>query len=215
MRILLIALLLIVLTPSFSQYNRLIKVNTGVSSEQFEHKQIANAINDTGATKMDYLSWSPTISYTHEIMLGQILSVSGNIGFQYLNIYYGPKHYGSPYMFLSLNPQVSLFYRKGFEYYVKLRIGSSFYFHSPEIMPDPTQRILPNTVNIFTGVTLGGFNYFINDNIGLNLELSIWSPELATFGVSYRFYKGELPKIQGEEQKEALPDSLNIEKPNQ
>lgn len=214
MRTQLLALFLIVFNTGFSQYNRLIKVNTGVSSEQFEHKQIANAINDTGAIKMDYLSWSPTISYTHEIMLGQILSISGNIGFQYMNIYYGPDHYGSPYMYASINPQVSLFYRKGFEYYVKFRIGSSFYFHSPELLPDPAQRIMPNTVNIFTGVTLGGFNYFINDNIGINLELSIWSPELATFGVSYRFYRGELPKVQGENQEAIPPDSLNIEKPN-
>jgi hypothetical protein len=215
MRIKLLVLLLIVFTSGFSQYNRLIKVNTGVSSEQFEHQQISKAINDTGAVKLDYLSWSPTLSYTHEIMLGQILSVSGNIGFQYMNLYYGPDHYGAPYMYISVNPQVSLYYRKGFEYYVKLRIGSSFYFHNPHLLPDPAQRLMPNTANIFTGVTLGGFNYFINDHFGLNLELSIWSPELATFGVSYRFYRGELPKIQGEDQDNVIADSLNIEKPNQ
>ncbi|MCB9222871.1 MAG: hypothetical protein R2780_13595 [Crocinitomicaceae bacterium] len=177
-------------------FNRLIKVHTGISNEQFENYRLANAINDTASQKFEFLSWSPTLSYTHEIALGQILSVSGNVGFQYMNIYYGSEHYGAPYFYTSLNPQVSVFYRKKFEYYVKLRVGVSVYLHHPDIIPDPARRLLPERVNLFTGVTLGGFNYFFNDRFGLNLEISVWSPELATFGFSYRFFKGELPVIQ-------------------
>lgn len=177
-------------------YNRLIKLNVGYSGEQLDHRQYANAINDTGAVKFEFVSWSPSLSYTHEIMFGQVLSVSANVGYQYMNMFYGHQHYGGQYFYISLNPQVTLFHRKKFEYYVKLRAGATFYLHNPEVIPEPTRRLLPNTVNMFTGVTLGGFNYFITEKIGLNLELSIWSPEMATFGVSYRFYRGEIPEIQ-------------------
>ncbi|MEX1000862.1 MAG: hypothetical protein WDZ35_01975 [Crocinitomicaceae bacterium] len=179
-------------------YNRVIRVNTGISGEQFDHRAYANAINDTGAVKFEFLSWSPTLSYTHEFTFGQILSLSGSVGFQYMNLFYGPDHYGGSYFYASVNPQLILFKRKKFEYYIKLRIGATFYMHNRTIIPEPARRLLPQTVNIFTGVTIGGFNYFITDKIGLNLELSIWSPEMATFGISYRFFKGELPEIQNE-----------------
>lgn len=193
-------------------YNRIIKVNMGMSGEQLDHIQIKNAINDTGSVKMEFLSWTPTISYTHEFIFGQVLSISGNVGFQYMNLYYGHQHYGAPYFYISANPQVSLFYRKGFEYYIKLKVGSSFYIHDPDVIPEPTRRLMPETANFFTGVTLGGFNYFITDRLGLNLELSIWSPEMATFGLSYRFFKGELP----EENNEPLnPIENPIEKNNE
>jgi hypothetical protein len=192
-------LLLFICIPSFAQptpFNRLMKVHVGMTSEQLDHYRYAKAINDTGDVQLDYLSWSPSVSYTHEFALGQILSVSGNIGFQYLNLYYGNQHYGAPYFYASINPQVSVFYRRKFEYYVKLRVGATFYIHNPDIIPDPARRLMPETVNMFTGITLGGFNYFITDKFGLNLELSVWSPELATLGFSYRFFKGELPEVQ-------------------
>ena len=40
--------------------------------------------------------------------------------------------------------------------------------------------------------------FFLPDKLGLNLELSIWSVEMATFGLTYRFFHGELPDIQNE-----------------
>ena len=58
------------------------------------------------------------------------------------------------------------------------------------------RRLFPEKVNLFTGVTLGGFNYYISDHLGLNLELSIWAPEMATLGITYRFFHGDLPTIQ-------------------
>ena len=199
MRSLIISLIILTQFHVHAQpYNRLIKLNLGMSGEHIDHIAIKNSINDTGAVKLDFLSWSPTISYSHEIIFGQVLSLSGAVGFQYLNLYYGPKHYGAPYFYASVNPQVSLFYRKGFEFYVKLKVGATFYIHDPDVIPEPARRLLPGNVNIFTGVTLGGFNYFITDRLGLNLELSIWSPEMATFGLSYRFFRGELPEIENE-----------------
>ncbi|UKN01812.1 hypothetical protein K6119_18990 [Paracrocinitomix mangrovi] len=192
-------------TQAQSTYNRLIQFNAGFSKVHLDNIRIQNAINDTSAQKFEILSWTPTISYTHEFALGQIISVSGSVGFQYLNIYYGPDYYGAPYFYISANPKVSLFYRKGFEYYIKLRVGGSFFIHHPDVIPEPTRNLLPERANFFTGVTLGGFNYFINDKIGLNLELSIWSPEMATFGLTYRFLKGEQPTLQNDKQDNELP----------
>jgi hypothetical protein len=194
-------------TAGFAQkpptaFNTVIKVHTGISNEQIEHVRLRNAINDTGSVKMDFVSWSPTISYTQEFALGRVLYLSGNIGFQYMNLYYGPDHYGAPFFWFSVNPMVMVYSRKKFEYYVKLRAGCSIFIHEPEIIPEPTGRLVPRNINLFTGVTLGGFNYFINDKIGLNLELSIWSPELATFGISYRWFRGELPEVQNNKNKD-------------
>lgn len=182
---------------AFSQpYNRLVKWNLGFTRPHLQYIKIKNEINDTGQVNMEFLSWTPSISYSHEFIFGKVLSVSGTAGFQYLNIYYGPKHYGAPFFYLTVNPQVSIVYRKNFEFYMKLKAGASFFIHQENVLPATTQRFVPETVNLITGVTLGGFNYFINDKLGLNLELSVWSVEMATFGLTYRFFKGELPEIQ-------------------
>lgn len=168
----------------------------GVSYDQFAHKNSFAAINDTSQSKFELVTVLPTFAYSHEFVITDILSISGRAGFQYLNEYYNNQYFGSPYLFLSVNPQVSVFYRNGFEYYVKLQAGITCWFQHKEILPDQTSRFFPDKVNLFTGVTIGGFNYFITDHLGLNLELNIWSPEMVTFGVSYRYFKGELPEIQ-------------------
>lgn len=176
-------------------HNRLLKINVGVSSEQFIHKSTFQDINDTSLHEFEMVTTMPTFSYSHEFVINDILSMSGKVGFQYMNAFYDNQHYGTPFLYISANPQVSLFYRKGFEIYVRLQAGISFWFNKPEILTDQMKRLFPEPVNFFTGVT-GGFNYFLTDHLGLNLELSIWSPEMVTFGISYRYFKGELPAIQ-------------------
>lgn len=176
-------------------HNRVIKLNTGISTEQLDYSSTIKRINDTSKFDYDFISWSPVISYTHEFVVNPVLSVSGNLGYQYLNINYNYQHFGSPFLFFGISPQISIFYRNGFEYYVRLRAGGSVFFQDKSIIDNQHDRYFPETFNFYTGFTFGGFNYFLNDNWGLNLELSIWSPELATFGVSYRFFKGELPEI--------------------
>jgi len=177
-------------------HNRLVKINVGVSSEQYRHKNTFDAVNDTSLHEFELVTTMPTFSYTHEFVINDVLSLSGKAGFQYMNAFYDNQHYGSPYIYVSVNPQVSVFYRKGFEYYIRLQAGVSFWFNKPDMLTDQMRRLFPNHVNFFTGVTLGGFNYFISDHIGLNLELSIWSPEMVSFGISYRYYNKELPDIQ-------------------
>ena len=197
---------------AYSQpYNRVIKWNVGFTLPQLQHINLTKDINDTGSVKMDFLSWTPSISYSHEFIFGKVLSVSGTAGFQYLNLYYGPAHYGAPFFYATVNPQVSIVYRKNFEFYMKLQAGASFFMHNPDVLPGSLRRLTPDKVNLITGVTLGGFNFFINDKLGLNLELSVWSVEMATFGLTYRFFKGELPEIQNES--EETPNELENKTP--
>ena len=197
MKICFTLLLLLTLNSGFSQFhNRMIKVSSGVSYDQFRRKNLFEALNDTSSQEFDFVTAMPLIAYSHEFVLNNVLSFSGRLGFQYTNEYYNHTYFGSPLLYLSVNPQVSVFYRKGFEYYVKLQAGITFWFSHLELLNDQQKRFFPDKVNFFTGVTLGGFNYFINDKLGLNLEINLWSPELATFGITYRYYKGELPVIQ-------------------
>jgi hypothetical protein len=168
----------------------------GFTSEQINFKNDILTYNDTSIHQFEFVSKSPAISYTHEFVLGERFSISGKIGFQYLNIFYDNQHYGSPLVYGSVNPALSIFYNGKFEYYIKLQAGYIYRFNNPNMISGVARRLFPETNNIFVGVTVGGFNYYISDKLGLNLELSIWSPELLTFGLSYRFFRGEIPTIQ-------------------
>ncbi len=179
-------------------HNRLIKFNVGFTNEQIDHKGIIEDYNDTtvGPGTFEFVSKAPSFSYTHQYVISDIISFSGKAGFQYLNIFFNNQHYGSPFVYFSINPELSIIYRKRFEYYIKLQAGLSYWFNRPDLLNGPIERVFPTGVTPFTGVTIGGFNYYISDKLGLNLELSLWSPEVLTFGLSYRFFKGELPTLQ-------------------
>ncbi|MBN4072741.1 hypothetical protein JYT74_01745 [Crocinitomix catalasitica] len=182
--------------------NRLINFRLGYTIEQLFHKSLIDDINDTSTKKFDLVTQMPSISYAHEFILGNVLSIGGTVGFQYMNVFYGAKHFGSTYFFASVDPRVSIFTRLRFEYYMKLHIGATIWTHDISQLNDRGQRLFPGRANFFTGVTLGGFNFFLNERWGINIELSIWSPELAAIGLTYRFYRGKLPKIQGDEDDE-------------
>lgn len=197
MRLFILTCFLVFNSLSWGQlYNRLIKLNVGVTSEQIDLKNQIAYINDTSAIQFDFVSKSPAISYSHEFIFGNILSITGKAGFQYFNIYYNNTYFGSPYAYISAGPQFSLFSRKHFEYYMKFQVGVNYWFNNADALSPDIKRMIPNEPSIFTGVTIGGFNYYLTDSFGLNLELSIWQPELLTFGLTYRFYHGEKPSIQ-------------------
>jgi len=185
------------ISHSFTQLpNRLIKFNVGISNEQIDLKRSINEYNDTSSKKFEMVSMMPIVSYTHDFIFSNRLSISGKVGFQYLNLFYNNQHFVSSFLFLSVNPTISIYYQKKFEYYIKLQVGADYWFNEPEFLDYQTRKIYPKKVNPIIGVTLGGFNYYISEKLGLNLELSIWSPEFLTFGVSYRFLKGKVPTIQ-------------------
>lgn len=188
---------------SFSQiiggngYNQVSKLSIGYSNEHLDHYILKNGINDTGNVSLNFKGWSPSISYTHEFVFGDILSLCGNLGYQYMNLTYGNQKYGGSFMYFSAAPKVTLVHRLNFEYYMKLKVGGVIYFHEPDLIPEPARRFLPDKANIFTGVTLVGLDFLLANNLGLNVEVSVWSPEFITAGISYRFYGKELKGLKG------------------
>lgn len=177
-------------------HNRVLKFNMGVTYDQFAHQNAFEAINDTSSHEFEFVTAMPVMTYSHEFVANNVLSFSGRVGFQYLNEFYDNQHFGSSFVFLSFNPQISVFYKRGFEYYIKLQAGGVYRFQKNDLLDDQMRRLFSDNLSVFTGVTIGGFNYFISDHLGLNLEVNIWSPEFVTFGLSYRYFKGELPEIE-------------------
>lgn len=177
-------------------HNRMLKFSSGVSYDQFVNKKVFGEINDTSSHLFEHVWAMPVLAYSHEFTMNNVLSFSGRLGYQYLNHFYDHQHFGSQLLYGSANCSISVFYRKGFEYYVKLQAGLVYRFIELDRLEPQMRRQFPENLNLFTGVTLAGFNFFITDKLGLNLELNIWSPEMATFGITYRYFKGELPEIQ-------------------
>jgi hypothetical protein len=173
------------------------KLSIGYSSEHLDHYILKEGINDTGMVKMDFESWAPSVSYTHDFVFGNIITLSANLGFQYMNMSYGGEKYGGTYIYTSIAPSATILHRQFFEYYIKLKIGATFYFHEPNLVPDPARRFFPEKANFFTGVTLGGFNFFPYEHLGFNVELSVWSPEMISAGITYRFYSKSMKLLGG------------------
>jgi hypothetical protein len=187
---------------SFSQeynsiYNMMSKFSIGYSSEQLDHYVLKQGINDTGSVQMSFDGWSPTASYTHDFVLGDVITISANVGFQYMNMTYGGQKYGGTFIYTSIAPSATIYHRQFFEYYIKLKMGASFYFHEPDLIPDPARRLFPEKANFFTGVTLAGFNFFPYEKLGFNIELSAWSPEMISAGITYRFYSKSMKLMYG------------------
>ncbi len=190
-------LLLLMASVGFGQiHNRLVKINIGCTSAQLGYADDIKNFNDTSKYQFEMVTQLPSLSYTHEFIISNVLSISGKAGFQYLNLFYDNQYYGGSIAYLSINPALSIFYRNKFEYYIKLQAGVNYWMVNTSVLDDVSRNVFPEKFNIFTGVTIGGFNYYFSPKLGANLELSIWTPELISVGLSYRFFKGELPTIQ-------------------
>ena len=198
-KILFLSILLFSMSTFAQIHNRTFKFNIGLSHEQFDLKKGYQSFNDTSLTNhFDHKFTLPAFSFSEDFTLNQLFSVSGTIGYQLFKTDYNNANYGTHLFFGSINPQLSLFYRAGFEIYIKLKIGMIYRISKYSELSDQTQRFFPENYNLFTGVT-GGFNFFMNDNWGINLELSLWSPEFINFGLTYRFFKGEKPTLAEQE----------------
>lgn len=178
-------------------YNQVSKLSIGYSAEQRDHYFLKEKINDTGAVEMNFNGWAPSVSYTHSFLFGNVIGLDANIGFQYMNLDYGTQNYGGSFVYTSIAPTITVLQRVSFEYYMKLKVGGVFYFHHPNIIPEPARRFFPDKVGLFTGVTLGGFNFLFGNNLGMNVEISVWSPEFITCGLTYRFHGKSLKGLKG------------------
>lgn len=193
----------ILTSNSFSQnigvgmYNQVSKLSLGYSNEHLDHYLLKQGINDTGVVSLDFKAWSPSISYTHEFVFGKIMSLCGTVGYQYMNLNYGAQKYGGSFFYFTVAPKVTLMRRFNFEYYVKLKVGGIFYFHEPNLIPEPARRFMPEKASVFTGITIVGLDFLFPNRVGFNTEISLWSPEFITLGLTYRFYSKALMGLDG------------------
>lgn len=182
---------------SFSQiHNRMIKFNVGVSKEQFGIKDEIVSFNDSSSNHFYFNMASPVFSLSEEFTFNERFSLGGTIGYQYFDIDYNSNKYGYDLFFLTINPQLSVYYHKGFEYYIKLKAGLIYRNGNLDMITEQAQRYFPSNTNFVTGVTFIGLNFFMNNHWAINTEFSVWSPEWVNLGISYRFFKGEMPKIE-------------------
>ncbi len=177
-------------------HNRMIKFNVGISKEQFGLKESIVSFNDTSANQFDNGFFSPVFSISEEFTFNERFSLGATVGYQYFDIKYNTMPYGFNLFFGTINPQLSVFYRAGFEYYIKLKAGIVYRTVDNTIIPEQTQRQFPQSTNLITGVTIAGLNFFVSDNWALNAEFSVWSPEWVNLGISYRFFKGVMPNVE-------------------
>jgi hypothetical protein len=176
-------------------HNRMFKFNVGYSAEQSVIKNLVKTYNDTSIVgQFNMNSVLPVFSVSEDFAVNSRLSFSGTLGYQYFDIDYNNTNIGSHVLFASVNPQLSLFYRPGFEYYVKFRVGAIYRSGNRSDLTRSVSELLPQQFGFFTGLTLAGINIFPHEKWGINAEFSIWSPERVSLGMTYRFFKGELPE---------------------
>ncbi|MBI3133410.1 MAG: hypothetical protein HYZ14_01935 [Bacteroidetes bacterium] len=172
-------------------YNHSFKFSAGYSLNTLRLDNSMRVYNDTSEHVFRIENHSPLFSVGHTIALDSTFSLGYTLAYANSEIYFDNQYYGSQFFYVSLNPQVHILRTYNFEYYVKLKIGLSYdYNHLRDMVPsERLQNQYPTGFHMFTGFTFAGVNYLINDHLALNAEFSIWSPETANVGLSYRFFK--------------------------
>jgi hypothetical protein len=88
------------------------------------------------------------VSISEEFTLNQFFSISGTLGYQMFNTEYNNSYYGTLLFFGSVNPQLSVVYRTGYEIYVKLKLGVIYRVSGYESLPEQTQHYFPTNFNL-------------------------------------------------------------------
>ncbi|MBK8926642.1 MAG: hypothetical protein IPM74_12230 [Crocinitomicaceae bacterium] len=175
--------------PQRPFYNHSFRIGTGYSLNTLRLDNSMRSYSDTSEHQFVINQHSPIFSFSHTLAIDSSFSLGYAFGYSFSDILFDNTYYGSQRFFLSINPQLHLFRKYNFEYYIRLRIGVSY--EGNELSKVPSERIqnlFPTGFRMFTGCTIAGINYLINDHLALSTELSIWCPETISFGLSYRFF---------------------------
>lgn len=175
--------------PQRPFYNHNFRIGTGYSLNTLRLDNSMQSYSDTSEHQFVINQHSPIFSFSHTMAIDSVFSLGYALGYSFSDIRFDNTYYGSQRFFLSINPQLHLIRKYNFEYYIRLRIGVSY--EANELANVPSERIqnlFPTGFRMFTGCTIAGINYLINDHLALSTELSIWCPETISFGLSYRFF---------------------------
>lgn len=175
--------------PQRAFYNHSFRFATGYSLNTARMDASMKHYSDTSEHNFSVNNHTPIFSFSHTIAIDSCFTLGYTLAYANSDIYFDNIYYGSQFAYLSLNPQLHVYRSFNFEYYVKLKIGVSYEHNQLDMVPsERIQNLYPTGFHMFTGFTFAGINYLINDNLALNAELSIWSPESVNVGLSYRFF---------------------------
>jgi len=178
------------IVPRRPFYNHSFKFSTGYSLNTLRLDNSMRDYNDTSEHAFSVIGHSPLFSLSYSHAIDSTFTLGYTFAYANSEIYFDNKPYGSQFFYFSFNPQLHIIRNYHFEYYIKLKVG--FEYDQNNLCEVPSQRIqnqYPTGFHMFTGFTFAGINYLISDNLALNAEFSIWSPETANVGLSYRFSK--------------------------
>ena len=177
-------------TPLRPFYNHSFRIGTGYSLNTTRMDNSMQTYTDTSEHTFNVAGHTPTFSLGYSCALDSTFTLGFTMAYASSEIYFDNQFYGSKFFYFSFNPQLHIFRSYNFEYYMKLKVGVSYERNHLDMVPsERIQNLYPTGFHMFTGVTIAGINYLINDNLALNTEISIWSPETVSMGLSYRFYK--------------------------
>lgn len=173
----------------YSFYNRTFKIGTGVGLNTYRYERHMQFYSDTSEHQFKIQGHTPFFTFSEDIIIDNLFSIGYTIGYQYSNIKYDNQSFGTNLFFGAINPRLTIFHNRFFEYYIKMNVGIAYRDAKTDLLPLTMQRILPEKYQLFTGVTIGGVNFFSGEHFGGNIEFSLWSPETVNVGLSYRFLK--------------------------
>ena len=135
---------------------------------------------------------SPVLTFTHNIALSNVFSISYSLGFQKSKLDLNRNEFSNLKVFAFINPRLITLTRKRFSFYSQLKIGVVYEDLKVDLLKSNAMTyFLPPHFKVYTGFTPIGLLFKLTDRLNLNSELSIWSFESINIGLNYSFNKNK------------------------
>ena len=171
-------------------YLQSITLSSGYSASSERSNQYLKIYSDTSRNTMSINKSSPVLTFSHDIALGNIFSLSYSLGYQQMDIDFNRSKYSSFKVFFFINPRLVLFNKKRLSGYSKLNIGVVYEDAKVEMLSSSAMTyFMPPHYKIYTGFTPIGLSLKLSNQLSLNSELSLWSFESINIGLKYSFRK--------------------------
>ncbi|MBD3638233.1 MAG: hypothetical protein HUJ25_12845 [Crocinitomicaceae bacterium] len=177
-------------------YKHVIKFSSGISTENFYVEQVLRDHRNPETESFIFPRVRPSLSFSHEIYLDEIMSLAYTIGYTRNNIKLNGANLQNQQAFVFIKPKLNFFRRKNIEGYMQLNVGLVYNdMNFDMIQNDQMRRLLPGNFKMYTGFTPIGLNFRLTDQLWANFEGSLWSFEALSVGLKYKLKKNwEHPK---------------------
>lgn len=174
------------------KYLQSISITNGYSASTNRSINYLTVYSDTSNNVITMYQPSPVISFTHNIALSNIFSLSYSLGYQKSKLDFNRKEFSNFKFFAFINPRLITLTRKRISFYSQLKIGIVYEDLQVELLKSRAMTyFLPPHFKVYTGFTPFGLMIKLTDRLNLNSELSIWSFESINIGLNYSFSKND------------------------